>query len=84
MAKQIHYNAAEHMGKVLVAATGRGLCAVTLGDDVAAIELELRERFPPEIVAKLRFFLGAGRDQTRLTRAFTGRHARGISVRVFA
>jgi AraC family transcriptional regulator of adaptative response/methylated-DNA-[protein]-cysteine methyltransferase len=31
---------------VLVAATERGLCAVTLGDDVAAMERELHERFP--------------------------------------
>ena len=40
---------------------------------------ELRERFPPEIVAKLRFFLGDVRDQTRLTLAF-----RGVDVVVHA
>ena len=34
------------LGQVLVAATERGLCAVTLGDDVAAMERELHERFP--------------------------------------
>ena len=33
------------LGKVLVAATERGLCAVTLGDDAESIERELRERF---------------------------------------
>src|SRR6201987_1911767 len=33
------------LGKMLVAATARGLCAVTLGDDAAAMERELRERF---------------------------------------
>jgi AraC family transcriptional regulator, regulatory protein of adaptative response / methylated-DNA-[protein]-cysteine methyltransferase len=34
------------LGKVLVAATERGLCAVTLGDNTRAMERELRERFP--------------------------------------
>jgi AraC family transcriptional regulator of adaptative response/methylated-DNA-[protein]-cysteine methyltransferase len=34
------------LGKVLVAATARGLCAVTLGDDAAAMDRELHERFP--------------------------------------
>ena len=34
------------LGNILVAATTRGLCAVTLGDDAAAMERELRERFP--------------------------------------
>ncbi|HEY1966115.1 MAG TPA: methylated-DNA--[protein]-cysteine S-methyltransferase, partial [Acidobacteriaceae bacterium] len=33
------------LGKMLVAATARGLCAVTLGDDATAMERELRERF---------------------------------------
>ena len=33
------------LGPVLVAATERGLCAVTLGDDAAAMEQELRARF---------------------------------------
>lgn len=34
------------LGKALVAATARGLCAVMLGDDAATMERELRERFP--------------------------------------
>ena len=34
------------LGQVLVAETERGLCAVTLGDDVAAMERDLHERFP--------------------------------------
>ncbi len=34
------------LGKVLVAATERGLCAVTLGDDATTLERELRARFP--------------------------------------
>ena len=34
------------LGTMLVAATTRGLCAVTLGDDGAVMERELRQRFP--------------------------------------
>jgi AraC family transcriptional regulator, regulatory protein of adaptative response / methylated-DNA-[protein]-cysteine methyltransferase len=34
------------VGLALVAATGRGICAVSLGDDVAALETELRGEFP--------------------------------------
>ena len=33
---------------------------------------ELREAFPPEQMAKMRFFLGDVRDQTRMTLAFRG------------
>lgn len=33
------------LGRVLVAASDRGLCAVSLGDEDAALERELRERF---------------------------------------
>ena len=34
------------LGRVLVAATSRGLCAVLLGDDDRALEADLRARFP--------------------------------------
>jgi AraC family transcriptional regulator of adaptative response/methylated-DNA-[protein]-cysteine methyltransferase len=34
------------LGAVLVAATGRGVCAVTLGDDARALEACLRAEFP--------------------------------------
>lgn len=34
------------LGHVLVATTGRGVCAILLGDDVAALQAELRARFP--------------------------------------
>ncbi|MEO8366968.1 MAG: methylated-DNA--[protein]-cysteine S-methyltransferase [Pseudoxanthomonas sp.] len=34
------------LGKALVAATERGICAVELGDDVSALEQRLREEFP--------------------------------------
>ena len=34
------------LGAVLVAATARGVCAILLGDDEAALEADLRARFP--------------------------------------
>ena len=34
------------LGQVLVAVSGRGVCAILLGDDDAALERELRGRFP--------------------------------------
>ncbi len=34
------------LGSVLVAATGRGVCAILLGDDEAALQADLRARFP--------------------------------------
>lgn len=40
------------LGKVLVAATARGLCAVTLGDDGASMVGELRDRFPAAEIEK--------------------------------
>jgi AraC family transcriptional regulator of adaptative response/methylated-DNA-[protein]-cysteine methyltransferase len=47
LGEQIRFLVADcPLGKVLVAATERGLCAVTLGDDAKAMERELRERFP--------------------------------------
>jgi AraC family transcriptional regulator of adaptative response/methylated-DNA-[protein]-cysteine methyltransferase len=38
--------AATPLGRLLVAATTRGLCAVTLGDDAAELEARLRAEFP--------------------------------------
>ncbi len=38
--------AATPLGRVLVAATERGVCAVTLGDDDATLEAELRREYP--------------------------------------
>ena len=43
------------------------------------MQAELRERFSPEVYAKMRFFLGDVRDQTRLTLAL-----RGVDVVVHA
>lgn len=43
----VRFAAAEcHLGRVLVAATARGLCAVLLGDTDPQLEAELAKRFP--------------------------------------
>ncbi len=39
------------LGLVLVAASDRGVCAIEMGDDAAALVASLRERFPNAIVA---------------------------------
>ena len=39
-------SAESSLGSVLVAASDRGVCAILLGDDPAALERELRQRFP--------------------------------------
>lgn len=46
-AKEIRFGVAESvLGKILVAATKRGLCSVTIGDDVVALERDLVKTFP--------------------------------------
>jgi len=40
------------MGRVLVAATARGVCAVTLGSDDAALERALRSEYPAADIAR--------------------------------
>jgi AraC family transcriptional regulator of adaptative response/methylated-DNA-[protein]-cysteine methyltransferase len=63
------------LGRVLVAATARGLCAVTLGDDDAALLASLRTEFPHADLTRV----DAGRDEWlaavvhRIARQF-GRH----------
>lgn len=61
--EQIRYAVAPSaLGQVLVAATGRGLCAIELGDDPVALAAGLRARFPhaalegdsPELAAAVR------------------------------
>jgi AraC family transcriptional regulator of adaptative response/methylated-DNA-[protein]-cysteine methyltransferase len=46
------------LGLALVAATERGLCSITLGDDAAALEVALREEFPRADLVRVE----AGRD----------------------
>jgi AraC family transcriptional regulator of adaptative response/methylated-DNA-[protein]-cysteine methyltransferase len=41
-----HATARSTLGVVLVAATARGICAILLGDDAAALTAELQARFP--------------------------------------
>ena len=43
----------------MVAATERGLCAIALGDDAAALEAELRREFPNATLTQVR----DGRDE---------------------
>lgn len=47
------------LGRVLVAATVRGLCAVTVGDDDDALRAALREEFPRATLTRV----DAGRDE---------------------
>jgi AraC family transcriptional regulator of adaptative response/methylated-DNA-[protein]-cysteine methyltransferase len=47
------------LGRLLVAATPRGVCAVKIGDGDAALEQDLREEYPAAVVA---------RDDARLSR----------------
>lgn len=62
------------LGQVLVAATARGLCAVTLGDDDAALLAGLRHEFPKATLTRI----DAGRDEwltaviDRIARQFDG------------
>ncbi len=46
------------LGQALVAATERGICAVCLGDDPAALERELRDEFPRAALQRV----DSGRD----------------------
>jgi AraC family transcriptional regulator of adaptative response/methylated-DNA-[protein]-cysteine methyltransferase len=66
---------ASPLGRVLVAATERGLCAVRLGDDDAALLRELREEFPRARITRV----DEGRDEwlssvvARIARQFEGK-----------
>lgn len=45
--KEIRFNVADSpLGKILVAATDRGLCSVTMGNDAAVLQQELAKAFP--------------------------------------
>ena len=45
---------ATQLGQALVAATERGLCAIALGDDAAALEAELRREVPNATLTQVR------------------------------
>ncbi|WP_411833112.1 bifunctional transcriptional activator/DNA repair enzyme AdaA [Pseudoxanthomonas mexicana] len=47
------------LGKALVAATGRGICAIELGDDAGVLEQRLRQEFPRARIERV----DAGRDE---------------------
>ena len=42
------------LGRLLVAATERGVCAVTLGDDDAALEIALNSEYPEATISRVR------------------------------
>ena len=44
--------AASPLGRLLVAVTGRGVCAVTLGDSDAALEAALRREYPRALIER--------------------------------
>jgi AraC family transcriptional regulator of adaptative response/methylated-DNA-[protein]-cysteine methyltransferase len=55
------------LGRVLVAGTDKGVCAIFLGDDPATLEADLRERFPKaELVAGDATFEGWVEQAVRL------------------
>lgn len=50
---KINYTIADsRLGKLMVAATGKGICAVSFGDDEAELENELKKEFPAAISEK--------------------------------
>jgi AraC family transcriptional regulator, regulatory protein of adaptative response / methylated-DNA-[protein]-cysteine methyltransferase len=72
---------ASPLGRVLVAATTRGLCAVTLGDDDEALVSALRAEFPNASMTRV----DAGRDEwlaavvARIARQFNQRTGLGAA-----
>lgn len=72
---------ASPLGRVLVAATARGLCAVTVGDDDDTLRTALREEFPQAALTRV----DAGRDQwlgavvTRIAQQFDAGARKGTS-----
>lgn len=65
------------LGRVLVASTERGLCAILLGDDEAALIRELHERFPK---ASITASEEAYRDVVRHVVAFVDAPHTGLSL----
>ncbi|MBS0381293.1 MAG: methylated-DNA--[protein]-cysteine S-methyltransferase [Proteobacteria bacterium] len=69
------------LGRVLIAVTTRGLCAVTLGDDDASLCTALRKEFPHATLTRV----DAGRDEwlanvvERVARQFDGRDAANVA-----
>lgn len=71
----IHFSTAPCvLGRVLVATSERGICAILLGDDAADLTRELRERFPQAIVRE------AGAELAEKVAAFIARPAIGLDA----
>lgn len=78
MNTQIHYGLYKSsLGLVLIAASARGVCSITLGDGAAALTRDLASRFPDAAIA---------RDDAKLVRefaevaAFVDDPARGLDL----
>jgi AraC family transcriptional regulator of adaptative response/methylated-DNA-[protein]-cysteine methyltransferase len=77
-----HATGACFLGTVLVAASGRGICAILLGDDTGALLADLRARFPraalreaaPEFAARVA-------DVVRLIEAPKAGHSLPLDIR---
>ena len=58
---QIHWSLVETvLGNALVAATGRGICAIELGEDAVQLERKLHHEFPNADIQRVRLETGGG------------------------
>jgi AraC family transcriptional regulator, regulatory protein of adaptative response / methylated-DNA-[protein]-cysteine methyltransferase len=68
--KEIRFETASlPIGTILVAATKRGLCSVTIGDNAGALERDLRKTFPSALIVAAR---GADAQMKRWLEAVVG------------
>jgi AraC family transcriptional regulator of adaptative response/methylated-DNA-[protein]-cysteine methyltransferase len=70
-----YMTAATSLGRLLVAATERGVCAVTLGDDDVLLENALNSEYPKSIRTRVRG--GRGNDDLRVWMAAVVAHLEG-------
>lgn len=78
MNTHIHYGIQKSsLGHVLIATGARGVRSILLGDSVAALERDLRERFPDAVLERNDAALAA--QQARVT-AFLESPARGLDL----
>jgi len=70
------------LGRLLVAATARGVCAVTLGDDDAALEIALNSEYPEATLTRVRGATGDEelRSWARVVASFLEGADRDIAV----
>ena len=68
------------VGRALVAATPRGVCAVTLGDDDATLEAALEAEYPRAQLERVRLEGAAGDEALREWTAALQRHLEGADL----